>query len=160
MIEISITPKVLLQAQELAAKLGILKKSFTNGRGNLCGFVGQIIVKSYLGGEGRSSFDYDFLIGDKKIEVKSKLTSVVPLPHYDCSVTDYYEQKCDYYVFVRVKSDYSVAWILGYKKASDVKKCQFVKKGDFDPSNNFRVKMDSYIIPIKDLEKDFEVLCK
>jgi len=158
MIEINITPQILLKAEEKAARVGILKNSLKKGEGNLAGFIGEIVVKNYLGGQQIDSFDYDLFLENKKIEIKTKLTAVKPLPYYTCSVASYYLQNCDFYLFVRVKNDYNLAWILGYKSAEDIRKFPLLKKGDFDKSNNFTVKMDNYAIPIKDLETDFEKL--
>ena len=49
-----------------------------------------------------------------KVDVKTKQTTVKPLPHYECSIAKTSsKQDCDWYIFTRVKKDLSVGWFLG-----------------------------------------------
>ena len=86
--------------------------------------------------------------------MKTKLTSVAPLPHYDCSVAALNTtQDCDYYCFVRVKKDLTRAWYLGvYSKRHFIADAVFMQKGMTDPTNGFVVKSDCYNIPINKLK--------
>jgi hypothetical protein len=48
--------------------------------------------------------------------------------------------------------DYSMGWYLGYcTPAEYFDKANFVKKGDFDPSNNWTSHADCYNLPIQEL---------
>ena len=48
--------------------------------------------------------------------------------------------------------DYSMGWYLGYCTPKEYfDKANFVKKGDFDPSNNWTSHADCYNLPIQEL---------
>jgi hypothetical protein len=87
------------------------------------------------------------------VDVKTKRTSVKPLPHYECSISTYYEQQCDLYAFVRVHNDMHIGWFLGvYDRVAYYKDCTHFKKGDIDQSNGFKFKADAYNLPISQLK--------
>lgn len=127
-------------AWKMAGELGKRKDSITNGKGNVYGFLGEILTAEAIGARHENSYDYDLVLPYKEknitIDVKSKHCTSTPHPYYECSVADYNtKQKCDYYVFVRIKKDFSEAWILGkirkdefYAKAIDR------KEGELDPN--------------------------
>jgi hypothetical protein len=50
MIEINIDGPMLLEARDKAAAMGRLHNSFTNGGGNIAGFLGEAIAQKVLGG--------------------------------------------------------------------------------------------------------------
>ena len=87
MIEVNVTEKMFLTAREKAV-VGKLNNSILNGGGNLAGFIGEQIVLSVLGGEWINTYQYDLIIDGYKVDVKTKQTSVKPLPHYECSITE------------------------------------------------------------------------
>ena len=89
----------------------------------------------------------------RKIDVKTKQTSVTPLPEYDCSIAKYNTtQNCDAYAFVRVKNNLTVGWYLGMLgKEEYFKKAIALKKGEIDPSNNYKVRADCFNVKIKEL---------
>lgn len=157
MIELEISPDILLKAKLKADELGSLKKSFLNGKGNLTGFLGEALAQSFIGGREENTFEYDIISpSGHTIDVKSKKTAVKPLPHYECSIPAYSHQKCDFYFFVRIEKNTSVGWILGYKESSEYfKEATFLKKGTVDPSNNFVLQIDSYNLPISNLQNDY-----
>lgn len=159
MIEKKITNNVFLEARKKAVSLGKLRNSISNGGGNLAGFIGEFLVHQAIGGDYSSTYDYDILLGDKKIDVKTKLTSVEPRLDYSCSVSAYRKQNCDIYFFVRVKNDYSVAWLLGWIEAEEYfNKSVLLKKGYVDPTNKFKVKSDTYNLPISTLNTNYDKL--
>lgn len=156
MEEINISLSMLDAARIKAKELGQLNNSILKGKGNLVGFLGEQIALSHLGGTWQNTYEYDIVLPNgEKVDVKTKQTSVTPLPEYDCSVAKYnISQKCDSYVFIRVKGDFTVGWYLGTIKKDDfLNKAIFMKKGDFDPSNNYKVKADCYNLKIKELNK-------
>lgn len=153
--EVKVEDIMLLRARDKAAAMGQLNNSITRGQGNLAGFIGEEIASKVLGAEPNNTFDYDVLMPDgTRIDVKTKRTSVPPLPTYECSISAINtNQKCDYYAFVRVHNDFHVGWFLGvYPKADYFLDATFYKKGMVDPSNGFTFKADCYNLAIKDLK--------
>jgi hypothetical protein len=155
MIEIVISPAMLVEARDKAAEMGQLRNSIIRGAGNIAGFIGEAIAQQVLGGKLCNTYDYDLVLDNEtKIDVKTKQTGYVPLPSYDCSIAALNtKQDCDYYAFVRVKNDFSVGWYLGvYNKDQYMKDAVFMQKGTIDPSNGYTVKSDCYNIKIDQLK--------
>ena len=161
MIKIIITEQDIKQAKKLSEEMGSLKNSITEGDGNICGFIGEIIVANYIGGKHENSYDYD-IIGPNghKIDVKTKRTNFEPKEFYECSIAKLNtRQKCDFYIFTRILNDMSVGWILGCKhKEEYFNQANFMKAGQVDSSNNFTVKSDCYNLRISDLNNINEFL--
>ena len=157
MIEIIPTKKQINLAKKKADEMGILNNSITHGDGNVYGFLGEILVKNHIGGIHRNTYDYDIIKNKIKIDVKTKVCTSPPQPHYYCSVAAYnIRQACDIYVFVRIMEDFSKAWILGgCDKSVFYRTAQFNKKGTIDESSSFkwRFKADCYNLPISRLKK-------
>ena len=100
----NVSEDMFLKAREKAVEVGRLTNSILNGGGNLAGFIGEQIVLFVLGGEWVNTFQYDLIVKGSKVDVKTKQTTVKPLPHYECSITEYNtNQDCDYYAFTREK---------------------------------------------------------
>lgn len=155
MIEIVISPVMLVEARDKAAEMGQLRNSIIRGAGNIAGFIGEAIAQQVLGGKLCNTYDYDLVLDNgTKLDVKTKQTGYVPLPSYDCSIAALNtKQDCDYYAFVRVKNDFSVGWYLGvYNKDQYMKDAVFMQKGTIDPSNGYTVKSDCYNIKIDQLK--------
>ena len=158
MIEINVTDEMFVKAREKAIEVGKLNNSILNGGGNLAGFIGEQIVLQVLGGEWLNTYEYDLFIDGYKVDVKTKQTSVKPLPHYECSITEYNaNQDCDYYAFTRVKKDFSVGWYLGVMKKHDYfYQAKYLKKGEVGPSNNYTVRATCYNLAIDQLKERLE----
>ena len=155
MIEVAISPAMLIEARDKAVEMGQLRNSITRGQGNLAGFIGEAIAQQVLGGTLANTYEYDLVLpSGKTVDVKTKLTSVKPLASYMCSVAALNtKQDCDYYAFVRVKNDFSVGWYLGvYNKDQYMKDAVFMQKGTVDPSNGYTVKSDCYNLAIHKLQ--------
>lgn len=158
MIEVTITEAMKKKAQNKSHRMGKLKNSITNGKGNIAGFLGEFLVEQYLGGIIESTRDYDLILpSGKKIDVKTKRCTSEPLPDYDCSIAAYNTvQKCDAYVFVRIENisgKWGRAWILGWMGKDDYfAKSRFLRKNERDGSNWFKVKADCYNLPIQELK--------
>lgn len=156
MIEVVITSEMLVEARDKAAEMGKLRNSITSGAGNIAGFIGEAIAQQVLGGKLDNTYDYDLVLDNgTKIDVKTKQTSVKPLPTYDCSIANLNtKQQCDYYAFVRVKNDFTVGWYLGvYEKQQYMLDAVFMKRGTIDPSNGYVVKSDCYNLKINQLKE-------
>ena len=155
MQEIEITLDMIDKARVKAKDMGRLNNSILQGRGSVAGFIGEQIALHCLGGTWENTYEYDIILPDgSKVDVKTKQTSVTPLPEYACSVANFNtKQECDMYAFVRVKGDLTVGWYLGsVTKEEYFKKARFMKKGDIDPSNNYKVRADCYNLTIKELD--------
>jgi hypothetical protein len=156
MIEIVVTPTMLVEARDKAAEMGKLHNSIMNGAGNIAGFIGEEIARQVLGGVLNNTYDYDLTLDNgKTVDVKTKQTSVKPLETYDCSIAALNtKQKCDYYCFVRVKNNFTVGWYLGvYDKQQYMEDAVFMKKGDVDSSNGYVVRSDCYNLKISKLKE-------
>ena len=160
MNEIEVTDEMLLRARRKAGEMGRLNNSITRGAGNLVGFIGEEValrVLSHFYDDiiEANTYDYDIIADGAKIDVKTKSTSVAPLPHYMCSVAGYNtEQQCDFYAFVRVKNDLTTAWWCGIiSKEAFYRDAVFMKKGQLDADNKYIVKADCYNIPISGLHQ-------
>ena len=161
MEKVLITQEMLILAEKKAKEMGVLKNSIEKGKGNIAGFVGEMVANHVLNSTITNTYDYDILTYDGiKIDVKTKRCTSAPLLHYECSVSDYNPtQLCDYYCFVRVLNDYSCGWFLGVYKQSDyINESTKMYKGQIDPANNFVVKSDCYNMPINKLRDQWEVL--
>lgn len=163
MLEVKITDDMRSEAHHQAECLGTLKGSITRGKGNVFGFLGEQIALSVLGGELVNTYDYDLVVpappAEKlKIDVKTKKTSVKPLPHYECSVADITrKQNCDYFAFIRVLDDQTKGWFLGMKQRNDYfTEATYLHRGDKDPSNNFTVRANCYNMAISYLTPPFQ----
>ena len=141
-------------ANKMSSSMGTLNNSITKGQGNVIGFLGEIIVANELGITLDNTYDYDLIFNNKRIDVKSKKVSSVPRDYYECSVAALNtRQRCDLYMFTRIKNDLSEGWILGYlEKEKYLTDSKFLKKGSIDPDNNWKVSTDCYNLPINKLE--------
>ena len=154
MIELPVSDEVLIKARKLAADMGSLKGSIQRGDGNIYGFIGELLHLQHYGGTHDNTYEWDIVDPDgTKVDVKTKKTSVKPLPHYECSVTKSEKmQDCDAYSFVRVKNDLTVGWLLGtMSKDKYIKDAVHMEKGDVDPSNGWICKRECYNMAISNL---------
>lgn len=168
MREVTIRPEQIEEAKRKAKEMGALNNSILEGKGNVYGFLGEIVFAEAMGLSPINTFDYDFILDGIKIDVKTKHCTSPPLPKFECSVADVNkDQDCHFYVFVRVMKDLSRAWILGKKRKADYyNEATFYKKGQEDPNSNngFEFTADCYNLKISDLmpiiypERNEEVL--
>ena len=157
---INIKHEDVCRAKSLSSNLGTLNNSITKGRGNVYGFLGELITANFLGVDLSNTYDYDIIYKDTKIDVKTKKVSSEPKPHYECSIANLNtKQKCDVYVFTRVLKDMSKGWILGFLTKEDYfNKATFLKRGNIDPSNNWTVKTDCFNLSISNLKPIEELI--
>ena len=157
MIEIQITEQMKQRAWRKARQMGQLNNSITKGDGNIAGFLGEEVANNVIKGNINNTYDYDIIKNGVKYDVKTKRCTSEPKPYYECSVAAYNtKQECDYYVFVRlenVRGKWTRAWVLGcYKKQAYFKSARFLKRGQKDGNNGFRVKADCYNMTISKLK--------
>ena len=101
-----------------------------------------------------SKFGYD----EKRIFEGYVGERIKPKPNYLCTVNSHkidgiHKQKADYYIFLRIKNDYSLAWILGWYSCED-----FFNAGTFVPKGKdfgkFKfIKANATVLEIDKLNK-------
>lgn len=157
MREVIIRPDQIEEAQRKSQEMGALNNSILEGKGNVYGFLGEIIFAEAMGLNVNNTFHYDLILNGIKIDVKTKHCTSPPRPEYECSVAAYNtDQECDFYVFVRIMKDLSRAWILGKKKRVNYyNEAVFYKQGQEDPNSRtepkFKFTADCYNLKISDL---------
>ena len=139
------------RSQRKAREMGEINNSITHGDGNIAGFLGEEVANSIIKGKINNTYDYDITKDDVHYDVKTKRCTSEPKGYYECSVAAFNtKQNCDHYVFVRIENvggKWGRAWILGsYGKERYFKDARFLKKGNIDGDNNFKVKADCYNI--------------
>lgn len=145
--------------------MGKLNNSITKGDGNIAGFLGEFIAAQNIGAEVNNTYEYDLLVGERIIDVKTKRCTSKPRDFYECSIAAYNtKQKCDVYVFTRLlwhKATPKVwerGWLLGWiPKEEYFRKATHLLKGHVDKSNGFTVKADCFNLKISCLN-DMETL--
>ena len=122
-----------------------LKGSITKGKSNIYGALGEIVVYDYFTDNGsivsfKSTYDYDLIISDYKIDVKSKKFTSKFTPKYDwnLNISDFNTtQKCDYYFFIGVSDDLKSYCFYGYiEPINFYNNSVFNYKGQIDPNGN------------------------
>ena len=162
MIVIPITNEQRERAKKLYS-FDKLNGSFTEGEGNKYGAIGEIIVFDYHKNKGfdvnnkiigKDKYEYDLIINEFKVEIKTKRTRFYPQGRFLCSISNHnINQECDFYFFVRVLEDMRTGFLLGYKSKDDFfKNAQFNEKGSTDV-NGWVFKADCWNLPVKDLDK-------
>jgi hypothetical protein len=153
MIEVKISKDQIARAEKLYP-FENLKGSIMRGESDIYGALGEVLIQDHYEDremDTNSTYDYDLILdGWKKIDVKTKRTTVYPQPNYTCSIT--HKQKCHYYFFVRILEDLTTGYLLGYIEAETMHRSAFKKKGELDDSG-FAYRADGYHIKIKQLHK-------
>ncbi len=162
MIHVEISPEQFDKARRLYP-FKALRGSIMKGESNIYGAIGEIVVWDQYKDtcQYAGAHDYDLIIGDQLVEVKTKKTTVVPQPHYFCSIADpsrkrdiSAQQKCDWYCFARSHGNFIDAWILGWIRRADFfDAAVYYEKGEKDPtaSQNWTFRENCWNIPIEAL---------
>jgi len=158
MIEFDITDEQRKRANELY-EFNVLNGSVTRGEGNEVGALGEILVldKYKDKAEYVGDYNYDLIIKDKKVDVKTKKQNVPPANHHTYNIFAFNTtQKCDYYCFVVIHKDLTKGWIVGWKQKDEFfKTAKFRKKGEVDdsiPNCTWTFKGDCYCLKITELD--------
>ena len=176
-VEVTVSQDIIDIASEKSETMGTLKNSLTEGAGNIYGFIGEGVVYRYLvdnkvSVNWNNSYDWDILIEEvedsegksiNKLDVKSSVTNVKPMPHYNCLVSAFNtQQNCDAYVFTRVTKDLTKCWLLGFMLKEDFyNQADFFEKGERDPNRlSFKFVNDTYGVLIRDLTPINELITK
>lgn len=162
MKEIIINKEIIKRAEARLKDIGNSNETRINKFGSeknriLIGYIGEEIIKEFLNIKSNSeTYEYDIVSKGKKIEVKTISCSFKPKLNYLCTVNSHdlnkvHKQDADYYIFLRINSDFSKGWILGYIKCPDFfKKGTFVEKGEDFGAFRF-TKANATVLEIKEL---------
>jgi len=157
MIEVIITSEILEEAkkrnEEYFNRFGHSGTHRTNkDRQRMTGYLAEACIHDTFP-EIKYSDNYlvDFMLNSSSIDSKAQGCNSKPLDFY--SATLYEEQRnrdTNYYIFSRVKNDFSIAWICGI--ISKVKFFQVAKlKEAGTKTNNFTYDQSRYELEYKDL---------
>jgi hypothetical protein len=124
------------------------------------GYIGERIIMDFLKiKKNIDEYDYDLLSNKgKRLEIKTVSCKFKPKEDYLCTVNSYKEngvhkQKADYYVFLRILNDYTLAWILGwYPCKYFFKDGLFIQKGKDFGKFKF-IKANATVLEINKLNK-------
>lgn len=157
-IPVEITKSIFDEATSRNIKY---KKKFGNigthrlnkDRQRMTGYLAEACVRSLFPEIEYSNSDVvDFVFNNMTLDSKAQGCNSKPLDYF--SATLYEEQKSrdtDYYIFSRVKNDFTVAWICGI-----ISKSNFFNVAKFAPAgtktNNFTYDQSRYEIQYKQLE--------
>ena len=150
MIEVIITPKILEEAkkrnEQYFNRFGNSGTHRTNKeRQRMTGYLAEACVNSVFPEiEYSDNYLVDFLLDDSTIDSKAQGCNSKPLEFY--SATLYEEQKnrdADYYIFSRVKNDFSKAWICGIASKRKFFQIATLKKAGTE-TNNFTYDQSRY----------------
>ena len=142
-IRIDITDDQRRRAKELY-DFNALNHSFTNGRGNMTGALGEIMVFDYYNPQLKfdNTFDYDLVTVNNnwRIDVKSKKITFdyPPSKNFKVGVSTAgkgIKQNCDLYCFTFVHESYQYGYILGWYNKEKFVNDVLDKKGIDDKLN-------------------------
>lgn len=157
MIEVQITQPIFEEARkrndQYYNRFGHAGTHRTNKeRQRMTGYLAEACIRSEFPIiEYSDDYDVDFILDFSTIDSKAQGCNAKPKDYY--SATLYEEQKnrdTDYYIFSRVKNDFTVAWICGI-----ISKHKFFKIADLKEAghktNNFTYDQSRYEVEYKDL---------
>lgn len=134
MIEFQITQDMLERANTKAIAVGnIGGKSFMGGTRNINGFLGEeMFKKQFPQAVLFDTYDYDFMLKGKKIEVKTRTLKVFPNAPIEFALAHMNPNRdFDYIAFYIIKADLSKGWGLGWISKQDFfNKCKTKNKGE------------------------------
>jgi len=130
-VRFDVTDEIWKLAENRCKNMPVLRGSRQNGKENVVGAVGTIIVERYYKGSvWIDTSESDLLFMGKTLEVKTRTLEVNPFPTIEFLLPKIREQDSMYYVFVGLSKKNNIAWILGYLPRYEVfKKAEFIPKG-------------------------------
>ena len=132
------------------------RKFASEGNRLLYGYLGEVIVMDYYGVDDVDDYEYDIIVGEYKIDVKSISCKFEPPKNYlaavnSCEIEGEHRQDADIYIFVRIREDCEIAWIVGFIECDrffDMSK--FIQKGETYHGMKFE-KANTNVLPINKL---------
>ena len=140
-IEVKITKEMKDFAERKFKRIKIdtskkLNRFGSEGKRIFEGYLGEAMVCSHFHMEDVDDYEYDSMLNNNKIEIKTISGKFKPPPYYLATVNSCLEgeqrkQNSDYYVFTRILNDYSLGWIVGFIECDEFFRIgNFVKKGE------------------------------
>jgi hypothetical protein len=165
--KVRITQEMVDRASKRAAKIPNTINTFMNFERHKVGFIGEeIFMKAFPMAQesfGNNVYYYDYILGKRKVEIKTKMCTTIPSVDYECSIYNYFEQDPDFYFFTRVikkNGSYPYGWLLGYISAKKFKDINYyVPKGEMQ-NNGFRTRTDTWNIKIGQLDSIDKILSR
>jgi len=158
MIEVNVTQDMLKEAKrrakEAVNRFGVGGTHRTHSsRQKITGFLAEVCINNVFPDIKYSGeLNVDFYFQSMSIDSKAQGCNTKPLDYY--SATLYEEQRkrhTDYYIFNRVKNDFSKVWICGIISKERFFKLAELKKAG-TKTNNFTYEQARYEIQYKDLD--------
>lgn len=126
----------------------------------LVGYIGEKIIMNFLKiDENIDDYNFDLISSKgRRLEVKTITCQFKPTPDFWCTVNSHdlngiHKQEADYYIFLRIRNDFKVGWILGWISCAEFfNKGQFIEKGKDFGKFQF-IKANATILPISDLNR-------
>ena len=151
---VKITPEMMAEAERRSegfrTKYGNMGTRLVEKKEKIMktGFVGEQISKYvYPNLQWSSSEDVDFTCMGKTFDVKSVGCNSTPeLHHVGTVFNDDTNKDVDFYIFTRIRNDFSMGWITGFISRKDFfAKADRIKAGT--ENNNFTYEHDRFTIP-------------
>ena len=125
---------------------------------NFIGVIGELVFeKAYPKTIAfySSSREFDFLLGNQKIDVKTRISKYAPLPYWDCRIPVYTVKKksiCDSYVFCVYDSEHTMGYLVGWiSKKELIQKAQIKSAKEVLKKERNIIPVDFYVVQIEQL---------
>ena len=135
-----------------------LKNSLKDGKGTYLGSVGEVVLMDYYINKGvkvedGQKYDYDFILNDFKIDVKTQSMQYKPKPNFTCHIPNFnIKQNCDFYAFMFINLKTNDAYCVGMIRKQDWKLvAKLIKQGEMGYVKPFIT--DTWVCLISDLLK-------
>ena len=135
------------------------KRQFASeGKRLLYGYLGEMIVMEYYKVGDIDDYEYDIILGEYKTDIKSISCKFKPPLNYlasvnSCEIEGDHRQDADIYMFVRIREDCKVAWLVGYIECDRFfEMSKFINKGETYHGMTFE-KANMNVLPIKNLHR-------
>lgn len=152
-------------AHTRSCQLGAFSGSFASSTNRIAGFLGEVAVNEYLPRSkyvGGKLFTHDVVYRNHKVEVKSKVCSSSPAPHFNAFVNGEPDMipEAGIFFFTRVRRDFQRVYLVGWLPAPTfLDEAKFVLKGERSP-NGYTYHLSGLNIAISELSspKDFKAI--
>jgi hypothetical protein len=157
------TSEHITLAHERACRLGVVLGGPSATSNRMAGCLGEVAVNEYLPRSkyvGDKIFTHDLVYRRHRVEVKSKVCSSSPAPHFNAFVNGdpHKTPEADVFFFTRVRRDYQKVYLVGWLPAPTFfDEATFVTAGERS-SNEYVYRMSGLKLPISELNppKEFK----
>lgn len=149
--------RLIAVSEEKAEALPKNKNQVMDGARAYIGFLGEFIFVYVFGGViNDDNWQWDVLINNKRVDVKTKSCTTVPHGNYLADFPARQDYDCDSYYFIRVDIAKQTAYLLGGVSKEGMRKHGvFYRRGEFVKGSpiHFQYNCDSWAIPIDQLKQ-------